>query len=250
MCIRDSFIRERVNKQYQVSSYFWAKSLSELPFQILWPWIQITITYFGVGLNSYFAYKYWIAVLSVILSYLSGGAYGIFLSIVFPKQEVAMSLMHILAVPLLAFAGFFVNQDKIPYYLYPFAYISPWKYGFQALMINEYTDNPGILCYSLTPPCDPLGEQHFQEGLWTSIFAQFAIGIFFRLLAMYFLYKYSTPPKRNFGIPKKTQEEVESQAKGLARNNDKSKGSIEIRLENGDSTDSHKLNSFPKRTSQ
>lgn len=38
------------------------------------------------------------------------------------------------------FAGFFVNQDQIPKFLIEFQYLSIFKYGYQALMLNEYND--------------------------------------------------------------------------------------------------------------
>lgn len=47
-------------------------------------------------------------------------------------------------------AGFFMNLNDTPKVFYAIAYISPFKYGFQALMQNEYK-NPvdcgnGIEC--------------------------------------------------------------------------------------------------------
>lgn len=45
---------------------------------------------------------------------------------------MAMSLVPMLFIPFMLCGGFFVNQDKIPYYFYPFEYISMIKYGYQA----------------------------------------------------------------------------------------------------------------------
>jgi ABC-type multidrug transport system permease subunit len=58
------------------------------------------------------------------------------------------------------FAGFFVNQDNIPRFLFPFHNISIFKYGFQALFQNEFQDLE-IECMTSTNPkekCDPLGD--------------------------------------------------------------------------------------------
>ena len=58
------------------------------------------------------------------------------------------------------FAGFFVNQSNIPKFLIEFQYMSFFKYGYQALMLNEYT---GLTLTCMTLPvddpayCDPLG---------------------------------------------------------------------------------------------
>jgi len=36
--------------------------------------------------------------------------------------------------------GFFVNENTIPYFLYPFRYLSVFKWVFTAMAWNEYTD--------------------------------------------------------------------------------------------------------------
>jgi len=56
------------------------------------------------------------------------------------------------------FAGFFVNQNQIPKFLLPFQYASIFKYGYQALMLNEYT-GLDLECTKEKgfKKCDPLG---------------------------------------------------------------------------------------------
>lgn len=54
-----------------------------------------------------------------------------------------------------------------------FQYLSIFKYGYQALMLNEYTDLD-LPCESATDwaeKCNPLGEFNSPEGLETSIWA-------------------------------------------------------------------------------
>lgn len=59
-----------------------------------------------------------------------------------------MALVPVLIIPMMLFAGFFVGQDKIPYYFYEFKYISPIKYGFQAgvVVIDSF---PILLWFNL-----------------------------------------------------------------------------------------------------
>ena len=45
---------------------------------------------------------------------------------------MALALVPVTVIPFLVFAGFFVNQNNVPYYFYPIQYISMVKYGFQA----------------------------------------------------------------------------------------------------------------------
>ena len=66
-----------------------------------------------------------------ILCWLAGSGYGLFLSTVIPRLEFALALVPALLVPLVVLTGFFVSQDKIPWYFGPFEYISLFKWVFQ-----------------------------------------------------------------------------------------------------------------------
>jgi len=59
---------------------------------------------------------------------------------------VAVTLTPVLIVPFMLFAGFFVATSSIPVWLREFEYISIYKYGYQALMQNEFTNNPAFEC--------------------------------------------------------------------------------------------------------
>ena len=49
---RPVFLREQANKMYDVSIYFNAKTLTELPLTVLQPLIVTIIIYWGIGLTS------------------------------------------------------------------------------------------------------------------------------------------------------------------------------------------------------
>ena len=74
--------------------------------------------------------KFIVFYLTLLCCYLAGSAYGLFLSSVIPKFEVATALTPVLLIPLMAFGGFFVNGNNLAVYLKPFEYISLWKYGY------------------------------------------------------------------------------------------------------------------------
>jgi hypothetical protein len=44
-----------------------------------------------------------------ILTYWAGASYGLFLSVMIPKMELAMALVPVLIIPLMVLGGFFVN---------------------------------------------------------------------------------------------------------------------------------------------
>jgi predicted DNA repair protein MutK len=48
------------------------------------------------------------------MTYLAGGAYGLFLSVVIPNIELAMALVPVLLIPLMVMGGFFINVNSIP----------------------------------------------------------------------------------------------------------------------------------------
>lgn len=43
-----------------------------------------------------------------------------------------MSLVPMINIPFMLFGGFFSSQSTVPYYFYPFQYLSMFKYGYQA----------------------------------------------------------------------------------------------------------------------
>lgn len=139
-----------MNKTYCLSAYFWGRTSCEFPFHIFYPTLLVSITYFSIGLNNVLPEKFWIMgkkiydikfnfikykVLICNVGYFAGVSYGFLLTTIFPKPEMAMALVPILVIPFLLLAGFFVNQNNIPYYFYEFEYLSIFKYIFQAAFI-------------------------------------------------------------------------------------------------------------------
>lgn len=69
------------------------------------------------------------------MGYFVGASYGFFLSAIFPNPEMAVSLIPIVIIPFILLAGFLVNQNNIPYFFYPYEYLSFFKYVYQAAFI-------------------------------------------------------------------------------------------------------------------
>lgn len=73
-----------------------------------------------------------------MIVYFNGVSIGLLFSVLFSHPEMAMDLLPALLGPFMLFAGFFSNQDSVPYYFYPFQYLSPFKYGLQAsIMVDK-----------------------------------------------------------------------------------------------------------------
>jgi len=186
---RAVFIRERMSKSYTSSAYFCGRALSELPLFIIFPFLYGVIIYFALELNLDSAGKFFIFVALHMLGWWAGSGYGLFLSTIFPTLEIALALVPVLIIPFFILAGFFVNQDSIPVWLIEFEYLSVFKWLFQSLALNEFTD----LTLNCSPSCKPLQTLGFDESLAACIGGLVGIGVLFRILAFFGLIKISTP---------------------------------------------------------
>ena len=100
------------------------------------------------------AQKFWWFTLANVLVDNCGAALGVFVSCLFNDINMALTIMPLFLLPLMVFSGFFVNSDSIPPYFWWIQWISPMKYGFTALAINEFS---GLAIY-----CTP--EQNCAPG--------------------------------------------------------------------------------------
>ena len=105
---------------------------------------------------------------------------------IFSDKQLAVTLTPVLIIPFMLFAGFFVNQNNIPWFLKEFEYLSIFKYGFQALVLNEFHDLDLACMQSdkFGERCDPLGEMDFREDLPTSIAALAAMYVGCNFIAL------------------------------------------------------------------
>ena len=142
---RPVFLREVNNNMYKVGPYFWAKVSSELPFSIMMPSVFGCIVYWTVGLNPGVGH-FFTFLLTLILIYNASSGYSLIISASFANKQVAVTLTPVLIIPFMLFAGFFVASSSIPVWLREFEYLSIFKYGYQALMRNEFHNNPRFPC--------------------------------------------------------------------------------------------------------
>jgi ATP-binding cassette subfamily G (WHITE) protein 1 len=129
-------MREYSNGYYSLSAYFASKVIVELPFHVFSPILLAVIAYFLIGLQTRTVYAFFLFLLTNILLALCGNSMGMFFASVFPDLKVALALTPMIIMPLMLFSGLFVNNDAIPVYFDWIKYISPVKYGFEALFKN------------------------------------------------------------------------------------------------------------------
>ncbi|CAG9327735.1 unnamed protein product [Blepharisma stoltei] len=174
---RPLFLKESGQGLYDSFSYFIAKSLTELPNLVIAVLLECLIVYWAVGLNNHDASKFFIFYAIMLLFNMCGNSFGLFTGSLFKSQSGAMAGGPLITIPFVIFGGSFANLNSLPAAFSWIQYISPYKYGYEALSINEYTDL-NLYCQTCDPatdkgciPCDPLGQQGFEDSLGIAILA-------------------------------------------------------------------------------
>ena len=107
----------------------------------------------------------------------AGASLGLLLgSLIFDAKSVS-AVIPIVIVPFILFSGFFKNRESLPVWLGWFEYISPNKYGFIGFLENE-------VAYKASR----IDNLEFDLTKWEAIIVLFCLGIFFRLLSLFFLW--------------------------------------------------------------
>lgn len=179
---RPIFLREVNNNMYNASPYFWAKVISELPFSIMTPALFGAIVYYPLGLNPGAEY-FFAFLLTCILIYNASTGFSLVISVSFSNKQLAVTLTPVLIIPFMLFAGFFVAESNIPVWLKEFEFLSIFKYGYQALMKNEFDyyilegNEPGYFpeCAYNNGSCDPYVQISAGCERNTSLWALFGI---------------------------------------------------------------------------
>jgi len=152
---RELFSRERAAGVYQVSVFFIAQNLIELPVAIIFPSIMGTIAYWMMGLQPDAA-KFFIFLITLIIFTATATSLYALIGAASPNAAVAQIIAPLTIVLFFLFAGFYVNANNIPDYYIWLYYISFFRYGYQNLVSNEFT---GMVMCEPSPTCpEPTGE--------------------------------------------------------------------------------------------
>jgi ABC-type multidrug transport system ATPase subunit/ABC-type multidrug transport system permease subunit len=121
------FKREFGSSYYGLPAFFFSKLGIELPVAIFTAILQATIIYWMVGLPNSFV-TYVVFMLFVGLATICGLSIGISLASTFDSLEVALVLTPLILLPLMLFAGLFINTSSIGWWLRWLAYVSPVRW--------------------------------------------------------------------------------------------------------------------------
>ena len=106
---RAVFLREYSNGMYGVKTYFFAKVMADIPNMILIPIFYGSIIYFAIGLNTVHWWKFVVFLALAMLLYFTSAGFALVISAMISDKQLAVTLIPVLILPFMLFAGFFVN---------------------------------------------------------------------------------------------------------------------------------------------
>ncbi|KAL9655360.1 hypothetical protein ABK040_011201 [Willaertia magna] len=135
--LRPTILRERASRVYPVSSMYFAQFFVEVPAHFIYSILFGSIAYFLVNLNPSVD-RFLMFLLILIVNGFTGQSFGNLLSYVTPSFQVASSIFPIITTVLMLFGGFYKSLGTLPSYSVWLYWISPYHYGFEALILNEF----------------------------------------------------------------------------------------------------------------
>ncbi|CAD8112607.1 unnamed protein product [Paramecium primaurelia] len=185
---REVFLREENSKLYTTAAYFTGKSSVEIPFLLIFPIIQQLICYWMVDLNDKSGDIVIINIIICILLGLSGNSFGLMAGCMFTDVKAASGFLPVVLMPLVIFSGFYANQSQYMDWIGWIQYLSPMKYAFEALVWNEFDSRSDEFLGTTIQNSNPIDTYDLTLGLWKCLVILVAIILFFRIMAMMFLY--------------------------------------------------------------
>lgn len=134
---RPLFNRETANGLYSSLTYYIAKNIADLPFQLLPSLIMATIFYFLTGFDVT-AYQFSIYFALCALTCFSAYGFGYMVSSAAPRMEVAVLVAPLTLAIWLVLAGFFLRDADIPSWIAWFKYLSFYRWAYFSFVTNQF----------------------------------------------------------------------------------------------------------------
>ncbi|XP_075237816.1 uncharacterized protein LOC142334036 [Lycorma delicatula] len=202
------FMREHFNGMYRTDVYFLCKTLAEVPIFLAIPLLFTVVMYYMINLNPD-PLKFIQAAIIITLVSTVATSFGYLVSCVSSSVSVALSIGPPVVIPFLLFGGFFLNAGSVPPYFKWLSNLSWFKYGNEALLINQWASVGNITCSRLNSTCPRDGHIiletfNFHESDYINDYVcLILLTIGFRFLAflalLYRTYRRQTLTARDYG---------------------------------------------------
>ena len=135
---------------FSPSSFVLSVIVNALPAALLSTFIFATIMYWMVGYAND-AGRYFFFVLALVAHEQATSALFRLFAFALPSEELCQAAAGISTGSLLIFGGFYIAYPKIPPYMWPIYYISPFSWSVRSIVNSEFTAD------SYLPPLYPFG---------------------------------------------------------------------------------------------
>ncbi|XP_028798385.1 ABC transporter G family member 5-like isoform X2 [Neltuma alba] len=191
---REILMKETSCGSYRVSSYAIANGLVYLPFLLILAILFTVPLYWLVGLNRNFtAFMHFLWLIWLVL-YTANSVVVCFSALV-PNFIVGNSVIAGVIGSFFLFSGYFISKQEIPKYWIFMHYISLFKYPFEGLLINEFSNSGKCLEY-MFGACVMTGEDVLKEegyggerSKWKNVAVMLCFILFYRLVS-YIILRY------------------------------------------------------------
>lgn len=186
---RPILLQETSSGVYRLSSHLIANTLVFLPYLLSISILYSASVYFIVGLcMSLTAFTNFILIVWSVM--LTANSFVLFISSIAPNYIAGTSLVTISLAGFFLFSGYFLSKASMPVYWLFMHYLSPYKYGLDALLANEYECESGR-CFEWADDgavCQMTGKDVLEKrGLragerWENVEVLFGFFVFYRVL--------------------------------------------------------------------
>jgi ABC-type multidrug transport system ATPase subunit len=188
---KGQYVREQANRAYSPLAYYLSKMLSEVPFDVVIIAVYEAIIYAGIGLSFENPEQIFIFILTCVTIFINGKGWCFMLLFAFDSIAISAAVTPFIVVIQFLFAGFFINYNNIPKYLYEFLYTSIFKYTWSAAIINEFDTFDIEACRAESPElssqCDAVEFYNIELLLWGNIGISIGHTIVVNVLAYFVL---------------------------------------------------------------
>ncbi|KAG2455610.1 ABCG4 protein, partial [Polypterus senegalus] len=184
--------REYLNYWYSLKAYYLAKTMSDMPIQIICPIIYCCIVYWMTGQPPE-AKRFFLFTIMLTLTALMAQSLGQLIGAMCKSLLVAVIIAPSIAIEASIFSGFFVSYNTIPVYLRWATYVSYMRYSFEGAIVSVYgMGRPNLDC--AMDPCLREKPETILKGLdmedaelYLDIIALVLIFLFLRLATFFAL---------------------------------------------------------------